>query len=423
MLRFLEALNPWNSCFTVTDFEDALVDINSILKKIDLASKDTSHSPSHAQTKQMLETAFSLTASCLNATRKQKPDTELTFLLAEILRHYASLCYHENYFSAKQLLLVSFNLHLYSIGIFNECIDIRDYMSLENLRHQSEIKPNLFTTMEESVLTTSMDRCMTLAYTSSFAQYSPKNKLYCIAETARWLGHCYQHLDQTTQLSTENELRFSNLFVLSESLHLLADNEESKACLADLYYQAWPFMYKRKNPEDFKGACQLYEKALYYDPSKEMQAKVANQRFLILFDHKQKSEALSQISKAILAAETLEDSDEHRLLLASLYDNYASYLMDPDALNLEHAEINLARTSKYAAQSRANGKDYLQFAFYDLRFAEFKFVSGEFKAAKELVERALTTIRKHPHSQAPHLVKAEAFRSLIDKTLVYQIKA
>ena len=76
MLRFLEAINPRNSCFTVTDFEDALIDIHSILKKIDPLVKNEIIDPQSSQdTKKGLETAFLLTLKCLNATRQQNSNT------------------------------------------------------------------------------------------------------------------------------------------------------------------------------------------------------------------------------------------------------------------------------------------------------------------------------------------------------------
>lgn len=418
MLRFLEALNPWNSCFTSTDFEDALIDLHAILNQIDSASKDgmVEGHLSSEEKKALLENAFNLASLCSKAAGKQKPDKQLCFLLADILRQYALVCYEENYFATKQILVLALNLHLYCIGIFNECLPIDDFSSLEDLKKQCEAKPTLFSAMERSIASTSGDRCLTLAHTSSFLEPSPKKKLYSLAETARWLGQCYQNLDQDKLNRADSDLRFSQLFELSESLHLLIDDENSKHCLADLYYQAWPFMHLRKKPLEVNEACQLYEKALFYDGSQEMQARIANGRFLILFSHERKKEALPFIQKALSLAERLNDSDKHRLLLANIYYNYSRYLMDPEALDLEQAEVFLSKACNYAAKCRAEGKDHLQFALYDLQFAEFKFVMGEFQTADEIVERSLITLQKQPQSQHPYLFHAEALKSLISKT-------
>lgn len=421
MLRFLEALNPWNSCFTVTDFDDALIDIHSILNTIDLDSKDNiDHSISMYEKKQMLENAFTLTVKCLKATSTQKPDKQLTFLAAEVLRQHASICYKENYFAAKQIFLAAFNLHLYSIGISNDCIDICDYSSLHDLTKQGKNHNTLFSSLEESILTTNIERCITLAHTTSFAQAASQNRLQCLAETARWLGHCYQHLDQTVALNPENDLRFAQLFGLSESLLLLVDKEESKRSLADLYYQAWPFMYLRKHPEDVSGACRLYEQALHYDSSKEMQARISNQRFLLLFSHGRHTEALPYLLKAIFLAETLNDHDDNRFLLASLYDNYANYLMTPETLDLEQAEIYLSRSSKYVAQLKASGKDHLDFTIYERHLAEFKVLQGEFKSAKDMIECTIEKLKNHSYCQQTHAFKAEALKAFINKALALQ---
>ncbi|HEV8052099.1 MAG TPA: hypothetical protein VGP47_06375 [Parachlamydiaceae bacterium] len=416
MLRFLEALNPWNSCFTATNFEDALIDIKVILNTVDCPSNDHSKpSPTFREKKLLLEKAYNLATTCLNAAAKPKPDKELSFLLADILRQYATLCFDENYFGAKQILLIALNLHLYTIGIFNECIDIRDFLSLEDLKKQCEAKPALFRSMEDTILSTSPDRCMTLAYKDSFVRPPSEKRLYSLAETVRWLGYSYKSIDQNKTITPENDLRFSQLFGLSESLYLFIDDDESKHALADLYFQAWPFMHGRKNPQDAAGIFQNYEKALFYDSSPEMQANIGNSLFVSLFENGQKSEALQVLKKAILGAESLEENERKQFLLSSLYDNYASYLMDPETLDLVEAGIYLQRVEAYVVRSRLDERDHLQFAFYDMRYAEYKLVMDEFDAAKEIIQRALNTIQKQPQSQQPHMIKAQALKSLIHK--------
>lgn len=404
-MSFLEALNPWSSCLSVTDFEDALIDIKGILTAVDSEIPDL-------EKKVLLEKAFQLTVTCLNASSKQKTDKQLSFLLAETLRQYSTLCYHDNYFAAKQLLVIAFNLHLYTIGIFNECIDLKNYPSLEDLKKQSESNPLFSAAMEHSILTMSIDRCISLAYTDSFLQHSPKRRLYSLAETARWLGHCYQNINETQAVNSENDLRFSQLFHLSESLHLFIDDETSKKALADLYFQAWPFMHQRKNSSDISETCQLYEKALVLDPSTEMQLKTAMIRFATLFANGRKNEALPFMLKALTDAEMLEETAKNRFLLFSLHDHCARYHMDTESLNIQAAEESFSKACQYR-----HGKEWLPFALFDMRYAEFKYVTGEFEPAKRLIESSLSTLRKQPFSNHPFLHQAEALKSIIDKTI------
>jgi tetratricopeptide (TPR) repeat protein len=332
-----------------------------------------------------------------------------------MLRLYAALRFDDNYFGAKQILLVALNLHLYTVGIFDDCIDIRNFPSLDDLKLHSEAKPALFRSMEESILSTSPDRCMTLAYKDSFVRPHPEKRLHSLAETVKWLGYSYLNIDANKSASTENDLRFSQLFGLGESLYLLINNEDSKRGLADLYFQAWPFNRKCDSPTDTEDAFLRCEKALAYDSSTEMQARIGNVLCAALSSNGQKPRALQAIKKAISDAERLDGNDENRFLLSALYDSCAGCLMDPETLDLEAAETCMKKCQDFASGRRQEGRDQLQFALYDMRYAEYKLVTGEFAAAKESVERAIGTIHRQPQSQHPHLLKAEALKSVIAK--------
>lgn len=417
MLQSLEALNPFRWCFSATDYDDTLIEIEAILRTVtpmtgtEIALLDT------AEKKQRLEKAYALAALCLNESGKHSPDKQLAFLFGDILWQYARECYEDSYIGSKQVLLAAANLHLYSIGLQDTCIDMRDFSSLEDLKHHGEKRLNLFASTEHLISSIDPDRYVSTAYTSTLAQSYPQRRMLSLAQTLRWLGHCYQNLDQTKTVNTENDRLFEHLFTTSESILLLADSELSKQALGDLYFRAWPFLHQRKQPNDTDGICALYDKALAYDDSKYRQAQVAQKHFQTLFAAGRMNEALVQIHKAIAMAKTLEDSEPVRFMLADLYHDYASYCLSPETLELDIAEINLNRAVGYADQRREAGADHLNFALYDIQFAEFKIVKGEFKEARMIAEHALETLRKHPQSQQPHIYKAEALKSYLEKSL------
>lgn len=406
MLQCLKALKQ-HCCFTTVDFQDALLEIGVILEQ----------TASFANKKEQLERAYALALTCLTANRKRQPDRQLAFLTAEILFQYGRLCFDESYFGAKQILLAALNMHFYAVKLLNECIDLRDFASLDALRSKGEAKSDLFEAMEHLIATMDVDCCVSLAYTDTLVQRSPAKRLLNLAQILRWLGHSYQNIDACKLPHPDNLARFEQLFNTSEALLLLADSEESKRELADLYYQAWPFMHQFKDPDDVEGVCALYETALTYDSSTEMQARVANMRFLALFSAGRKDESLPYIQKAIALAETLEDTPKHRFLLANFYHNFAGYLMTPETVDLEQAQACLQRVDDYATACRAAGRDHLYFALYDMRLAELKMVQGDDETAKQIIARALATLQKHPHSQQPHLLKAEAIQSLINQRI------
>src|SRR5262249_12032262 len=128
-------------------------------------------------------------------------------------------------------------------------------------------------------------------------------------------------------------------------------------------------------------------------------------------------EALDLIQETLLQAKKLNDDDKSYSLLFTLHEIYASILMDPETLNLEEAEKHLLLAGQYVSLYRNQGNDILPFALYHIRLAEFKLITGQFKAARESIQHALTTLQKQPYSQQPYMVQAQAMKSVIDKIL------
>jgi len=417
MLRYLEALSPSRCCFTASDFDDTLIDIESILKEFTHRKNGQHPHFNHKEKISFLERAYRLSLICLSFSGKRKPDKQLSFWFAEILRHYGQLCFEESFLASKEILLAAFNMHLYSIGVIDHCIDMQEFGSLGELKAKVRAQPHLFVLMERLVLNTHIEQCIARLRISTLAKANSLKRMYSLAETARWLGHAYQNIDSYKALQPENDLRFAQLFNLSEALLLLIDSEESRRELGDLYYQAWPFMYQREHPHDIEGMCALYDRALACDSSKEMLMRVNNMRFLTLYKAGRKTEALSFILQALESTKELADTEHNRFLIANVHYNYSGYLMDPEFIDLEEAEKHLSIAIHYAAKTRAKEEDHLYFAIYDLRLAELKMLLGEFIQAKEAIERGLTSLKKFTENQHMLLGKAEALKSLINKTL------
>lgn len=403
MFRCVESLSPCKTCLSVADFDDTLLEIQSILKKVE-------NSPKHADNKQaMLERAFKLGTNCLHS-KKGDPDKQLALLFSEILRQYASLCYEDNIFIAKQILLASLGLHLYGIDVLNASIDMRDFYSLDNLRSLSETRPLIFSALEQSILTMNADACMIRAYKSSFIQPDSQKNLFHLAEAVRWLGHCYQ------SLASDHAESISSLLRLSESLLLLADDERSRHALADLYVRARQYITPQPTNADELG--HFYDICLRYDSSAYMQARVAHQHFCALSAHGYQNEALPHIYAAMNIASKLEEGDEKLALLADFCDHYAYYLMNPNTLDLPLASQLFKTSTPYATQCRSEGRDLFTFALYDMHAAQFKLLTGELQEAKNLIESALATLHKYPHQNSTLLIQADALKSLIHKTTV-----
>lgn len=411
----LRAISPFNCCFTTNDFDDAIVDIEMLLTDV---SKDAYTSIPAAELEQKilkLEQGYSLAMRCLAELGNKKSDFQLTSLIADILSTYGRLNFETDVFAAKQILLASLSYHLYAIGLTDQGVDLEPFSSLKDLKEQCSTKAYLFDSIEHLAETTDPNSCLVAALKETFIQPFSQKRLMNFAQTLRWLGHSYQHLDTHKNISIKHEQLFANLFHASEGLFLLIDSPAVKEQLADLYYEAWPFMHQRLHPQDAAGIYNLYNKALALNASPEMQARVANKRFLTLFLANQHDEAVKQIKKAIALAETVDDTESNRFLLANLYFNYACALLNPKYFDIEQAEIHFNRASRFATQSRDKGRDHIHFAIYDMRIAEFRLAKGELDAAKSAANRAYNTLNKFPHNQQPHILKAEALLSLINK--------
>lgn len=409
MFPFVENLNPCKTCLSIGDFDDALLEIQSLLKQGETSS-------GQANKQSILENAFKLAYACLHATRKSNPDKQLALLFAEILRQYASLYYKEDIFTAKQILLASLGCHLYGIQLFSDCIDMRDFHSLNDLKLIAQSRPLLFSALEQSIFSMHGDTCMTRAYKSSFIQQDSQKNLFLLAETIRGFGHCCQHLTANAQTDSRETPSFQPLLRLSESLLLLAQNEDSHHALADLYVQARPYLHSQ--PQDAAELEHFYDICLSYDSSAEMRARVARQHFLVLSNNGYRAEALSHIHVALNIVATLQENDYKFALLAELCNDYAKYLMHPENPDVTLAEQLLETSINYTDQCRASGRDCFSFALYDISSAELHLLKGKLETAKNFIERALTTLHKYPYQQEALLIKAEALKSLIHKTTI-----
>lgn len=409
MLHFLGHLNPFHACFSIADFNDALLDMRAILKNFhEISANDAGSACITKEQEELLENAFSVGMICLNATRSNKPDKQLTLLLAEILQRYAVLCYeNDRFLAAKQILVASCGLYLYGMDVLGDCVDLSDFRSLAELKLHSESKRSLFQSLEQTILTGNIPGYLNHAYKSSFMQRDSRKQFFHFGEAVRWLGHSYQQLDSS------DKIPFSELFRLSEEVLLISDYDERQRALADLYMRAdsfFAFSPREVNPNTID---QHYSICLMYDQSDEMKARIAYQRFLKLFVAGHKEQSLRFIQQAIAAATLLKDNDRHRRLLAQLYDSYAGYFMELDTLNAEQAEVNLAKCSKFVAQCRASNKDHLEFVLYDLRHAKFEIIMGKSKAAQEGVARASATLNKYPHPPHSYWVATESLKEIV----------
>lgn len=416
-LNSINTSPPWRLFISPIDYEDILLTIDYMIKECAQKPIHLSTPSDEEEKKQLLEKAYQLALTCLSVNGVRNQDKELAFLLGDIFKQYAQLCYQSSFFATKQLLLMAWNMNLCATGLISQHLDLKDYSSLEDLKNHCLTHPRCLNALEEQFTTSNAEAHTAAVYSNNLVQKSPEKRLFHFGDTLRWLAYCYQQLDAYKAETNENNSRFAFLFSTSESLLLLADTEESLKALSDLYYQGWPFLHERKYPHDTTGIIAEYNKALTCDPSPEMAAKVALSRFFKLIKADRKIEAATYIQQAEKLIKELSDTPANQSLKANIHYGCARYFLDPDTINPEQAETHLELSLAYAKHLRSLGKDHLHFAFYHMRMAELKFILNDYAAAKESIEDAIHTFRRYPGSQQEHLEEAIALQTLIDKTI------
>jgi tetratricopeptide (TPR) repeat protein len=415
MLRCLKAINPTHCCFTATDFEDSLAEIESILSEINNHPEDNLDPVQlhirKESTKAQLESAYILSWHCLSNSSKANPDKELLFLVADIISQYGQLCFHENYFAARQLLSVAMNLLFYSMAITTSPIDLTPFYSLKDLSMQATQKKN-FSLPDDMLLTTSLEKLVFSAVSDSLLNNSATQRLFILAKTARFLGLSYKHANGQNE-NTSPILK--QLFDLSEHLLLLIDNARSREELAHLYFSTWPLFSQSDHPTG--QALTLYEKTITHCDTQEMRARVANKQFMIQLASGDLESAYKSIEKALSLANKTPSSELNPYMLSSIHNNYASLFLEQQYFDIEKADVYLKKACDFACQSRQAGEDRLYFAAYNERMAEVKYLLGDFKAAKTYIQMALATLENYPQSNQKLLPKTLALQSIIDKTL------
>lgn len=396
-------------CMQSMNVEEAMAHADLILKELNALPEERKPDLIKLQKdlkKQQLEKAYEHVLDGLSLCCKTTPNKELALRVGDILRQYGRLCYEENFATSKQILLASLNVQFYAIGLIDECVDISQFPSLKDLKKQGATNPNLFKFMDDLILTTHQDRPLSLIWTCKESKLFSTENMFILASTLRWLGHCLQNIDNYKVAHPLNDRRFEQIYFLSEAILLLADNEPCREELAELYYNAWPFMHGRKYPHDIEGKCAIYDKCLAYNSSAEMKARIANMRFIILSDSGVTERAARYLKEAMSIREKMPENKQNGLLLANLRNNYAAYLLELNPPELEEAEKYTRMAINYSSACRANDEDQLYFAIYDSRLAKIMQLTGRNEEAMELINRAINTLKKYPESNKELMEKA-----------------
>lgn len=408
--------SPFLCCFKSSALDKTYDEIQSILEELrewKEVSKPRQMKLEKEYKKQQLEKAYQLALDSISVCSKTTPDRMLALQLGDIIRQYGRMCYEENFSMCLVVLQAAVNLQLYAIGVLKNCIDLKKFETLEEMKMQAAVNPELFSFMDSAIINLDKVDCLSHFQKNNFSSQFKLEKMHVLASTLRWLGHCYQNIDSYKEATPGNTHRFEQIYYLSEFLlkECSETSEESKNELAELYYNSWPFLHLLNHPGDFEGASQQYEKVLDLNREPEMRARIANMRYILLKNAGNEDLAVENLKDAMVIRSSLPESQQNGFLLANLRNNYAAHLLSKSNPDYDEAEKYVNMAIKYSTESRKNGEDHVCFAIYDIKLGRIYFAKGKIDEAKEMANKAIETLKKYPES---HLNLMQQAADLLD---------
>jgi hypothetical protein len=218
MVSFLAIFNPFNYCMTAQDYDDGLLDIEAVLRFIE--AQFTQQGPEHfADALPLLEKAYKMGLSCLRGTGKPLPDQPLTLLMSEIFKQYGQAILATDPIGAKQLLLASFNLQMFTIGKADCKLDFRDFTTVHDLKDVAVQHPHFFGAFEEELKWQSVPLLAAQFRKDAFALAAPSKRLKSIAETSQTLAILYQQQNNPNDWPLHIQL-----ITLAKTIYLLVED-------------------------------------------------------------------------------------------------------------------------------------------------------------------------------------------------------
>lgn len=281
--------------------------------------------------------------------------------------------YGKSFMESRNALLGSLYLQLTAINFIPQTIDV--------------VNADTDFTGVDHILTTSNK--ISLLERVQLNNFTAEQRLF-LAETLRWLGHCYQNIPAFKPVNEENNARFEFLYGAAEELLKLDDSETTHLELAELFYNTGFFMYLRKNPEDYLGACGTYDKALKYNSSSAMLGRVENMRTIL-----QEKAGITLTSegyktKVLDPYIALPEAEKDPFLVAMYHNNYASYLLkesEPDTAKIDQA---LSHTSAYMEKAeRGEAPLHAYFGGFYTNIAKLRIMQNDIPAAQEALQKGM----------------------------------
>lgn len=399
----------FNCCMTALDYEDGLLEIEALLRQIEVQSNQ--QGPEHwnsAIALPILEKAYETGIAYLQGTGKPLPDKPLTLLMSEIFKQYGQAIQASDPLGAKQLLLASLNMQMFTIDMAECKLDFRDFTTVNDLKEVAVQHPHFFGSFEEELKWQSTDLLAARFRKDAFALAAPSKRLETIAETYQALAAIYKQ-----QNNPNDWLLYTQFFTLAETLYLLAEDEPVKKKLATLYLQGFaPLIMSKGVPvtqEDY------LLKASQCDPSPLMSARVSLQRYLLRSESQPGPDTLPLLLSAMRKIEQLEITETKFALHAEASYHLAGHLLTPQALDLKLARKSLEIAQNFSALHRLHGIDRVEFILYDMRLAELELVEKNYPKALTLVKRAIEFFTHYQRGASHHQYKAQALLQVILK--------
>lgn len=399
---------------TLTSGESASEDLKSLIKEVIFSTKTPSSNEKEVG-KAKLEAALQ---------HLKGSDSESLLLMGEIFTKYARLSYEDFYPHCMVMMRASLNAQLSSLGIYKQLhFEIADH-TLEELK-KVFMSHEQFTAFDHFILSSDPN---VLA-----AQIEGKNlehsQLTLLGFTLSWMANSLHHTEgfrekeNEQEVTSRNHKRFDQIYILTEKVLLLADTEEAKQELAELYYNGLRGMELRKDPKNLEAAHAWLEKGMGINPSLSYKARVANIKSCDYSSIGDIEKVKHLLDEAIKIREGIAPEEQDQFLVANLYCRRAGFAIKESALDqaesfigksLEHAESCRSARNPETDKLIDHKNDHQYFGFYDFQMAQIKFAKNEPKAALLHINRALDTFEFHKQDSADFIAMALTLKAKVE---------
>jgi hypothetical protein len=332
-------------------------------------------------------------------------------MLAPLFYMYGRTIYGADMEAARQIFQLALSFQLPSL---KQNMPFSNFESLESLTSHLRAHVEILDIIDSEFRN----------FTSEALLNDDNDKVYLLATTLRWLGHCYQNLDQFKGPTSENIARFHHIYGMSEALLSSRNLPEFNWELGQLYYNTGRFLHYLTHPDDVEGAVKELQKVLPFlrmEKSKRARVLEAQIRNITMIENskiidkipeaKRKDFLQSNYKDVMIACQTSNQVEGFNPFLKTMFkQNSVNF-----ALKCHQYHVNVAtpeelekKMAEVLEEIKATDYNHYYHSTYFITAAKLAFeINKDKQKALEHLQKAEEIAKKYKDSSAEILETIE----------------